>query len=118
MMDNNAIIWCIPNEETYADHERLALVMDYWAYCSTDTVMQSFYEVVTKGKRAQDATAGQNLDIVKSTITYELADIFDIGLSAALQEGYESKNVASKFTNNRAMQVKLDNVNKALEALE
>ena len=116
MVDKFSLIWAIPKADNI-DLDRLATISDYWAYCSTDTVMESFYEVVTKGKRTQDPTAGENLDIVKSTITYELAGIFDLGLTDALDEGYTSKNVSAQFSNNRAIATKITNLNNSLDAL-
>ena len=76
MMDANANIWCVPKEDIYADRERLAVIMDYWAYCSTGTVMEAYYELTMKTKRASDPTAAEMLDTIKASIVYFPTDIY------------------------------------------
>ena len=45
------------------DTERLGIVMEYWAYQSSRTVMPAYYEVVIKYRRVNDPDAHQMLDI-------------------------------------------------------
>ena len=94
-MDTNCVIWAVPASDS-VDLERVAAVTDYWAYVSTSTVMESYYELTLKTKRASDPVAAEVLDTVKGSICYYLTDLYgnstiDIG---GMVESAASGNVS------------------------
>jgi len=111
-VDCYSLIWAIPNVPDLINLDRLATVTDYWAYQSSLTVMPSFYEVVTKSKNADEAIAGKNLDIVKNSIYFEIGDLFDFGISEAIDEGFNN-SAMGRYFNSTAMK----RFNKQLEQI-
>ncbi len=101
-MDPNFPIWCIPKDAN-ADLERLANVMDYWAYESSGTVMEAYYELTLKTKRATDPIRAEMLDIIKGSIRYYITDVFSVDISSFITSAYNT-SVASAWA---AMQKKL-----------
>ncbi len=94
--DSNSLIFAIPNSASI-DRSRLANVMDYWAYCSTDTVMTDYYEITIKTKRAYEAEAGQVIDIVKATTRCEITEVMGMGVSTVLNDAYAKGSISSAW---------------------
>ena len=92
-IDKYSLIWAVPEATGTVDFERVSLIMDYWAYQSSLTVMPAFYEITIKTKRVSDPIAPQMLDIVKDTICYELADLFGIKVADGLDKAYTTGSV-------------------------
>ena len=92
-IDKYSLIWAVPEATGTVDFERISLIMDYWAYQSSLTVMPAFYEITIKTKRVSDPIAPQMLDIVKDTICYELADLFGIKVADGLDKAYTTGSV-------------------------
>ncbi len=74
-IDNNSAIFCIPNS-IQVDKERVGAVMDYWAYVSSGTTMEAYFELTMKTKRASDAETAEMLDTIKNTIGYYISDLY------------------------------------------
>ncbi len=94
-IDANAIIWCLPKTAD-ADLSMIANVMDFWAYTSSSTVMESFYELVMKTKRASDPTTAEMYDIIKGSIKYYITDTFTVDISSFITSAY-NRSVASAW---------------------
>ena len=89
-MDDNSLIWGIPNAANL-DIDMVSNVFDYWAWCSKSTVMEGFFEMTIKNKRASDPTACKMLDIIKDSICYYATDIYNVGdCYTMLLRGYNS----------------------------
>lgn len=99
-MDKYSLIWAIPNTKTL-DVDRLGIVMEYWAYQSSRTVMPTFYEVVIKFRRATDADAHQMLDIIKGSIRYDISELFNTAITSTIWKGYTSGNLTSMWNQNK-----------------
>ena len=87
-MDNNSLIWAIPNDPGI-DLEEVGLVMDHWAYTSHSTVMEAFYELTVKTKRASDPVTAQMLDTIKGSICYFTTDLYKVeAIDTMLEQAY------------------------------
>ena len=116
-IDNNAIIWCIPKTAD-ADLEQLSNVLDFWAYTSKSTVMESFYELVMKTKRAADPTTAEMYDIIKSTIKYYITDTFTIDISSFITAAYNGSVSSAWKSNQRRIESGLKDIQAKIEAVE
>jgi ABC-type glycerol-3-phosphate transport system substrate-binding protein len=74
-MDTNCVIWGVRAAGS-VDLDRGADVTDDWAYVSTSTVVEAYYELTLKTKRASDPVAAETLDTVKASICYYLTDLY------------------------------------------
>lgn len=107
-MDKYALIWAIPNFKDL-DTERLGIVMEYWAYQSSRTVMPAYYEVVIKFRRATDPNAHEMLDIIKGSIRYDISELFTSTITDVIWNGYASGNLASRWAQSKdAINVSID----------
>ncbi len=88
-MDSLFPIWCMPKDPN-ANLDQLANIMDFWAYTSSHTVMEAYYELTLKTKRASDPMMAEMLDIVKGSIHYYITDIFGADIGAVSSAGYNS----------------------------
>ncbi len=86
-MDSGTIIWALPNDPA-ADKEKIANILDFWAYTSTGTVMEAYYELTMKTKRATDPTAAEMLDTVKGSIRYYITDLFSADVGSFANSAY------------------------------
>lgn len=99
-MDKYSLIWAIPNSKNL-DVERVGVVMEYWAYQSSRTVMPAFYEVVIKFRRASDPDAHEMLDIIKGSIRYDVSELFQTAITTTIWKGYTSGNLSSMWSQNK-----------------
>lgn len=96
-MDKHSNIWGIP-ASTQLDYEMISNVMDYWAYESSKTVMPAYYEVTIKTRRINDPYDTIMLDLIKSTICYDISEVFGIDVTDALWAGYSNGSLASSWS--------------------
>ena len=62
-----------------------------------------------KTKRTRDDDAPIIVDIIKNSISYEISDIFDLGITSVIWDGYSSGNISSTYAKREAsIQTKLD----------
>jgi hypothetical protein len=108
-MDKYSLIWAIPNCDM--DYDRLGIIMEYWAYQSSKTVMPAYYEITIKTKRVHEETASQMLDLIKSTILYDLSEPYGTDIATVLYNGYVNSSLASTWTSNKKL------IDKELEIL-
>lgn len=119
-MDPFSIIWAVPNDKN-VDLKKIAYVMDYWAYESSKTVMPTYYEITIKNRRVQDPTASEMLDVVKGSIIYDIADIFDLKISGTIYDAYTSPSgsiTQAWKTQERAIKNSLDVLIKQIDSLD
>ncbi len=116
-MDKLSNIWGIPNSETI-NYEMVSNVMDYWAYESSRTVMPAYYEITIKIRRVNDPYDTLMLDTVKSTIFYDISEVFGIDVTTALWNGYSNNSLASAWaTQSKAISRQLTTFNGDIEKL-
>ena len=116
-IDNNAIIWCLPKTAD-ADLEQLSNVLDFWAYTSKSTVMESFYELVMKTKRANDAQTAEMYDIIKSTIKYYITDTFTVDIGSFITAAYNQSVASAWATMSRKLPRDLKSIQDKIQAIE
>ena len=116
-IDPNAIIWCLPKSAD-ADLGQLSNVLDFWAYTSKSTVMESFYELVMKTKRANDAQTAEMYDIIKSTIKYYITDTFSVDVGSFITAAYNGSVASAWATMSRKLPRDLKAVQDKIEAIE
>lgn len=116
-MDKLSLIWGIPNSESL-DFTKIANVMDYWAYESSRTVMPAYYEITIKSRRVNDPYDTLMLDLVKSTIVYDISEVFGIDVTSALWNGYTNNAIASAWaTQSKAIKRQVTTFNSNIEKL-
>ncbi len=96
-MDKLSNIWGIPNS-TSLDYGMITNVMDYWAYESSRTVMPAYYDITIKTRRINDPYDTTMLDLIKSTICYDISEVFGIDITSALWNGYSTNSLASTWS--------------------
>jgi len=110
-MDKLSNIWGIPNSESL-DYDMISNVMDYWAYQSSRTVMPAYYDITIKTRRVNDPYDTVMLDLVKSTICYDISEVFGIDVTDALWTGFSNGSLASTWsTQSRAIEKQISNFN-------
>ena len=55
--------------------------------------MPAYYEITVKTRRFKDPTASDMLDIVKSSLVYDVCDIYGININESLNNAYVNGNV-------------------------
>ncbi|MGI6166590.1 MAG: hypothetical protein ACOYIA_00410 [Eubacteriales bacterium] len=98
-MDKYSLIWAIPNCDM--DYDRVGIIMEYWAYQSSLTVMSAYYEITIKTKRVHEETASQMLDLIKSTILYDISEPYGTNIASILYNGYTTGNLASTWSSSK-----------------
>ncbi len=116
-LDKYSLIWAIP--KCNMDYDRVGVIMEYWAYQSSNTVMPAYYETTIKTKRVQEETASQMIDIVKDTILYDLSEIYSTDIATALYNGYLTGNLSSTWASSqRIVSKKLEKIFEDISNLE
>lgn len=117
-MDKLSNIWGIPNS-TQLDFEMIANVMDYWAYESSKTVMPAYYEITIKTRRINDPYDSEMLDVIKSTIFYDVSEVFGIDVTSALWTGYTTNSFASTWRSSQiSVSKQVKSFNEKITALD
>ncbi len=94
--DKNTLIWAIPNSDQM-DYDKIGAIMEYWSYVSSDTVMPAYYEITIKTKRVRDEKDSEMIDLIKSSMCYDIDDVFNPGITKVLNEGYGKGTLASSW---------------------
>ena len=116
-MDKLSNIWGIPNS-TQLDYDMIANVMDYWAYESSKTVMPAYYEITIKTRRINDPYDSTMLDLIKSTICYDVSEVFGIDVTDVLWSGYTTNAFSSAWAGQkRVIDKQVKKFNSDMEAL-
>ncbi len=95
-IDRYAIIWSLPNSDK-VDYDRIGVIAEYWAYVSSQTVMPAYYETTIQTKIMRDPTDTKMLDLIKSTMIYDMADLVLYEAPTAIYNGYKNNNSASEW---------------------
>ncbi len=116
-MDKLSNIWGIPNS-AQLDFDMIANVMDYWAYESSRTVMPAYYEITIKTRRINDPKDSVMLDLIKSTIFYDVSEVFGIDVTSALWAGYSNNSFSSAWASqSKAVSRQIKTFNDSIKAL-
>ncbi len=95
-MDKYQLIWSIPNYES-VDYDRLGIIMEYWSYMSSLTVMPAYYETTIQTKIMRNPKDTEMLDLIKATTVYDLGELFGADIMEAIYNGYEKETYASEW---------------------
>ena len=94
-MDEYACAWSIPT--TNKNPEKADILMNWWGYLSSNTVVDAFYETTIKHKRLNAPEDAEMLDIVLDSIRYEIATIADLGVNDVLNQAFQNGNLMSAY---------------------
>lgn len=116
-VDRFALIFGIP--VSAPDLQQAAAVMEYGSWLSKTTLLPAYFDITVKIKRTRDEKAEAMLDIIKGSLTYEICDIFDIGVSEIIYDGYTSGNLSSAWASRiESAQTKLDSLAEKIKNLK
>lgn len=87
---------------TVSDYDSEGIILEYLAWKSPKTLLPAFYDITIKTKRSRDERDAIVCDMVKSSIRYEISNLFNIGISDILWNAYKSGNYASKIDKSMA----------------
>ncbi|MBP5237299.1 MAG: extracellular solute-binding protein [Clostridia bacterium] len=95
--DKYALCFAIPFHDS-VDMERLATVMDYWAYVSRDTVIPNYYDITILSRRFSDPRSSDIMNKIIETVRYEFCDVFGLNqLPDVIYDGFIENNFSSKW---------------------
>ena len=98
--DPEACLMALPAD---ADNiEKTDAIITYWAYAS-DEVIDAFYEITLKRKRFDSPDDAEMLDIIRSSIRYELSILIDFGIQSVLNESIANGNLMSNYERSSKM---------------
>jgi hypothetical protein len=69
---------------TNANLDQTGIILEYMSWLSSKTVFPAYYETTIKTKRIRDDEAPLIVDIIKNSISYEISDIFDLGITSVI----------------------------------
>lgn len=103
---------------TNSDLERTGIILEYMSWKSSETVKPAYYETTIKTKRIRDDESPAIIDMIKGTISYEISEIFGLGVTSVIWNGYNSGNFASTYAKQeKAMQKNLDKMVASFEQI-
>ncbi len=108
MTDPNFAVMCIP--VTNPDPERTGIIVEDWAYLSSSTVMNAYYEITLKNKTTRDEESAAMMDIIKNSLMYELTYAFpSVAFYDVIDRSIESGSLVSNFAaKEESIRAKLD----------
>ena len=79
-LDPLASVFALPSTERddIGSWERTGIILEYMAYKSHEILLPAYYEEVLKGQRMDDDRDHKMLDIVRTNVHYELANLVNI----------------------------------------
>lgn len=94
LIDPYAPVWALSSIQKQLDLTGAA--MEAWGYLS-DELVDAFYETTMKKKRVDAPEDAAMLDMVRSSVRYEIATVLDLGVSAVIDTAYKSGNLVSSY---------------------
>lgn len=95
LMDPLACAWSIPI--TNGNPEMADIIMNWWGYLSSNTLVDAFYEATIKYKRLNAPEDAEMLDIIRSSIRYEFSSVASIGVVDVARDAVKKGNLASVY---------------------
>lgn len=116
--DRNCAVLVIPKTNDEADLERLAILLEDMSYMSSKTVVPDYYETVIKLRRARVPELGEMVDLIKNNIYYDIAFLYTISYTDAIDASFNSGNFSSTFERQNTLITRnLQNLKKQLDQL-
>ena len=106
LADQYSCAWAIPGTNSKMDMTDVLLTA--WAYRSADLV-DGYYEITLKHKRFNAPDDAEMLDIIRSSVRYEMSMLCNLGISGVISNAYNSGNLMSEYAKSEKM------INKLLE---
>ncbi|MBO4229899.1 MAG: hypothetical protein J5938_06085 [Clostridia bacterium] len=104
---------------TAPDTERTGIVTEYMAWLSHCTVLPAYYEITIKQKRTRDTDAEEMLDIIRRSMVYEFADVFEVSIANYMWDAYCDRSYARKvLSSEKIIKKRLEKFVKRLRALD
>ena len=94
LIDPFAPVWAL--SAIQKQPELTGAAMEAWGYLS-ENLVEAFYETTMKKKRADAPEDAAMLDMVRSSVRYELATVLDFGVSDVISAAYKSGNLMSTY---------------------
>ncbi len=94
LIDSLACAWGISSMTQNV--EMTETILDHWAY-NSDELIDAFYETTMKGRRLDAPQDAAMLDLIRGTIRYEIANLYDIGISDFISGAYKTGNMMSTY---------------------
>ena len=96
MTDPNFAVMCIP--VTNSNPERTGIIAEDWAYQSSGTVMNAYYEITLKNKTTRDEESAVMMDIIKDSLMYELTYAFpSVSFHGIIDGSIKNNTLVSDF---------------------
>ena len=95
LVDPYTCAWAMPS--TVEDPEKVAAIMAYWSYLSSNTVVDAFYEITLRYKRLNSEEDSEMLDLIRKTMRYEISTLDDIGVSSVITSVSKGSGLASAY---------------------
>ncbi len=110
LVDEYCSGWSIPSN--VSDVDKVGIVTEYMAYASSGLI-DAFYEVTLKSKRADAPEDAAMLDLIRSTAKYELSYVAGAGIREMFEAAVKNGNLASEYAKKAdSIQAKLDECRK------
>ena len=116
-----AIPSSIRDDMDSASYERTAVILEYMAYKSNQILLPNYYDTVLKGQRINNEDDRAMLDIVRTSVRYETADMYDINvISDVVSSMIDKPSTATSLyrRNEKKMQNALDDFFAAVTLLD
>lgn len=97
LVDEWSCAWFLPAAPV--DVEFTDQIFTAWAYHSRD-VKEAYYEKTLKHKRLNAPVDAEMLDLIFSSLRYEISLICDLGVGQVINTAYSSGNLASTYAKN------------------
>ena len=94
LIDPFAPVWAL--SAIQKQPELTGAAMEAWGYLS-ENLVEAFYETTMKKKRADAPEDAAMLDMVRSSVRYELATVLDFGVSDVISAAYKSGNLMATY---------------------
>ncbi len=99
-VDYYADFLCVP--ATTTDLKFTGAVLEYMASVSTDTVKDTYIEIVMKNKRNRDEDTKEMVDLISNSLHYEISDFYGFGLVDLVNGAFKRGNLQSRFDGYRS----------------
>ena len=104
LVDQYSCAWFMSSN--LIDAEFVDAVFTAWAFYS-DEVIDAYYEKTLKHKRLNAPEDAEMLDIIRSSMRYEISQLCNLGVAEVISSAYNSGNLASAYARSEKMINKL-----------
>ena len=81
---------------TAPDLDRTGIIAEYMAWMSHETVVPAYYEITIQQKRTRDPRDIDMLEIIRGSLTFDFADVYDVQLAHYFWDAYSFGSYANR----------------------